>query len=129
MSRVSIYSSEAGRPDNLGLAIDTWHMAKLGDPHRNDCENSTADQIAWVELSDGHFHNLDDFVYEVTCDRRLPGEGEFDIRGYVQALQAAGYEGPWGVEVLSSDLGALPIEEAFQRAYETTIAQFSAGVA
>jgi hypothetical protein len=40
-----------------------------------------------------------------------------------------GYEGPWGVEVLSEALRALPIEEEFQRAYETTIAQFGAGVA
>jgi sugar phosphate isomerase/epimerase len=118
----------AGAPKNLGLAIDTWHMSKLGiAPEALAAVD--ADKIAWVELSDGHFHNLDDFVYEVTCDRRLPGEGEFDIPGYVTALQAAGYDGPWGVEVLSIDLRSLPFEENFQRAYETTNAQFSAGVA
>lgn len=117
----------AGAPQNLGLAIDTWHMAKL---------NITTEQlaavdgsrIAWVELSDGHFHNLDDFIYEVTCDRRLPGEGEFDISGYVAALQLAGYTGPVGVEVLSIDLRSLPFEEMFRRAYEATSAQFGAGV-
>lgn len=114
----------AGGPENLGLAIDTWHLAKLSIPTESLRELDAA-QIAWVELSDGHFHNLDDFVYEVTCDRRLPGEGEFDIPGYVQALQAAGYHDPWGVEVLSSDLRALPMEEAFTRAYETSIAQFA----
>jgi sugar phosphate isomerase/epimerase len=114
----------AGSPKNLGLAIDTWHMSKLSIPPDRLRELDIS-QIAWVELSDGHFHNLDDFVYEVTCDRRLPGEGEFDIPGYVDALQAAGYAEPWGVEVLSSDLRALPIEEAFTRTYETTIAQFA----
>jgi sugar phosphate isomerase/epimerase len=114
----------AGSPKNLGLAIDTWHMSKLLiAPER--LRELDISQIAWVELSDGHFYNLDDFVYEVTCDRRLPGEGEFDIRGYVQALQAAGYEDPWGVEVLSSDLRSLPMEEAFTRTYETTMAQFA----
>jgi sugar phosphate isomerase/epimerase len=115
----------AGAPKNLGLAIDTWHMSKLGiAPEKLAAVD--ADKIAWVELSDGHFHNLDDFVYEVTCDRRLPGEGEFDIPGYVAALQEAGYPGPWGVEVLSIDLRSLPLEETFRRAYETTSAQFSA---
>lgn len=118
----------AGAPKNLGLAIDTWHMSKLEIPPET-LAAVDAGKIVWVELSDGHFHNLDDFVYEVTCDRRLPGEGEFDIPGYVTALQAAGYDGPWGVEVLSSDLRSLPFEETFQRAYETTNAQFTAGVA
>jgi sugar phosphate isomerase/epimerase len=118
----------AGAPSNLGIAIDTWHMSKLGiSPEQLQAVD--IDKIAWVELSDGHFHNLDDFIYEVTCDRRLPGEGEFDIPGYVQAIQAAGYDQPWGVEVLSADLRSLPIEEAFTRSYETTSAQFAAGVA
>jgi hypothetical protein len=31
--------------------------------------------------------------------------------------------------VLSAELRSLPIEEEFNRAYETTLAQFSAGVA
>ncbi len=113
----------AGSPKNLGLAIDTWHMSKLSIKPEV-LRQVDISKIAWVELSDGHFYNLADFVYEVTCDRRLPGEGEFDIRGYVRALQAAGYQEPWGVEVLSSDLRALPIDEAFTRTYATTIAQF-----
>ena len=45
------------------------------------------------------------------------------------ACREIGYAGPWGVEVLSEDLRNLPIEEEFERAYETTIAQFGAGVA
>ena len=60
--------------------------------------------------------------------RKLPGEGEFDIPGYIEACQAVGYDGPWGVEVLSEELRNLPIEEEFKRAYETTVAQFRAGV-
>jgi sugar phosphate isomerase/epimerase len=119
---------QAGTPDNLGLGIDTWHLAKLGISTA-ELRALEPSQVAWVELSDGHFHNLDDFVYEVTCDRSLPGEGEFDIPGYVDALSAMGYPGPWGAEVLSAPLRELPIEEAFDRAFQTTSAQFAAGVA
>lgn len=120
--------ARAGSPSNLGIAIDTWHMSKLGiTPER--CSQLDAAKIAWVELSDGHWHDLDDFIYEVTCDRRLPGEGEFPIAEYVQAFQTAGYDQPWGVEVLSADLRALPIEEAFRRAFQTSAAQFQTGVA
>ena len=31
-----------------------------------------------------------------------------------------GYDGPWGVEVLSEELRNLPIEQIFERAYDTT---------
>ena len=64
---------------------------------------------------------------EVVNHRELPGEGDFPIRGYVAACRDAGYEGPWGVEVLSQKLRSLPIEQIFDRAYETTRAQLQGG--
>ena len=39
---------------------------------------------------------------------RCPGEGEFDIPGYIDACRDAGYAGPWGVEVLSEELRNQP---------------------
>ncbi len=112
---------------NGGLAVDTWHMAKLGIAPA-DLHRIPADRLTWVELSDGQFENLPDLVDETVNHRRLPGQGEFDIPGYVQACQEIGYEGPWGVEVLSEQLRNLPIEAEFDQAYETTAAQFGAGV-
>jgi hypothetical protein len=47
----------------------------------------------------------------------------------VDACREAGYPGPWGVEVLSAELRSLPIEQEFERAYETTAAQFGAAIA
>ena len=85
--------------------------------------------LAWVELSDGPVQYMDDPIDEVINHRLLPGEGEFDIPGYIDACRAVGYDGPWGVEVLSAKLRSLPLEEAATRAYETTAAQFGAGVA
>jgi sugar phosphate isomerase/epimerase len=117
----------ADRP-NGGLAIDTWHMGKLRIPPQ-ELTRIPARQIAWVELSDGRIEYMDDPIDEVINHRKLPGEGEFDIPGYIEALGEAGYPGPWGVEVLSEELRNLPIEEEFDRAYETTAAQFRAAVA
>jgi sugar phosphate isomerase/epimerase len=118
---------DAARP-NGGLAIDTWHMSKLGIP-TGDMQRIPREYLTWVELSDGQVATMDDPIDEVINHRNLPGEGEFDIPGYVEALQDAGYEGPWGVEVLSSALRSLPIEDEFDRAYETTMAQFTRRVA
>ncbi len=66
-----------------------------------------------------------DPIDEVINHRKLPGEGEFPIRDYVEAFREAGYTGPWGVEVLSEELRNLPIEEIFDRSYATTIAQLT----
>jgi len=118
--------TEAGRA-NGGLAIDTWHMGKLHIPPE-ELRRIPGAYMAWVELSDGPVEFMDDPIDEVINHRKLPGEGEFDIPGYIEALQAIGYDGPWGVEVLSEELRNLPIEEEFKRAYETTVAQFRAGV-
>jgi sugar phosphate isomerase/epimerase len=118
---------EADRP-NGGLGIDTWHMGKLRIAPEELARLRVSD-LAWVELSDGPVEFMDDPIDEVINHRQLPGEGEFDIPGYIEALSEAGYPGPWGVEVLSEELRNLPIEEEFDRAYETTVAQFRAGVA
>jgi sugar phosphate isomerase/epimerase len=118
--------AETRRP-NGGLAIDTWHMGKLRIP-AEELQRIPEGQLAWVELSDGPIQYMDDPIDEVINHRRLPGAGEFDIPGYIEACQALGYDGPWGVEVLSAELRSLPLEEAVKRAYETSAAQFGAGV-
>jgi len=113
---------EGADAPNGGLAIDTWHMSKLGIPP-DDLRAVPARHLGWVELSDGHYRNLPDPVDETINHRELPGEGEFPLREYVAAVRDAGYEGPWGVEVLSQKLRARPIEQIFDRAAETTRAQ------
>jgi sugar phosphate isomerase/epimerase len=118
--------TEAGRK-NGGLAIDTWHMGKLRIA-AEELRRIPRDQLAWVELSDGPVEFMDDPIDEVTNRRRLPGEGEFDISGYIEACQSIGYEGPWGAEIMSEELRALPLEKAVERTREACVAQFRAGV-
>jgi sugar phosphate isomerase/epimerase len=120
--RTALAIVEGADAPNGGLAIDTWHMSKLGIPP-DDLRAVPARHLGWVELSDGHYRNLPDPVDETINHRELPGEGEFPLREYVAAVRDAGYEGPWGVEVLSQKLRALPIEQIFDRAAETTRAQ------
>jgi sugar phosphate isomerase/epimerase len=112
---------------NGGLAIDVWHMTKLGIPP-SEVGRIPLRYLSWVELNDGRREDMPDLVDETVNHRLLPGEGEFDVRGYVDACRRAGYAGPWGVEVLSAELRELPMEEIFSRAYLTTSAQLSAPV-
>jgi sugar phosphate isomerase/epimerase len=112
----------AGAPNGV-IAVDTWHCAKLGISP-DDLRELPPELLGWVELSDGQYENMADPVDEVVNHRRLPGEGEFPLTADVAVFQELGYKGPWGVEVLSEELRSLPMEEIFERAYETTAAQF-----
>jgi sugar phosphate isomerase/epimerase len=113
---------EGANAPNGGLAIDTWHMAKLGiEPE--ELRRIQSRHLGWVELSDGRYENMPDLIDETVNHRRLPGEGEFPIRDYVAACREVGYDGPWGVEVLSEELRNLPIDQIFDRAYETSMSQ------
>ena len=108
---------------NGGIVIDTWHMSKLGIVP-DDLRRIPIEYLSWVELSDGRLDDMDDLVDETVNHRALPGEGEFDVRGFVDVCRDHGYPGPWGVEVLSEELRNNPIDVIFRRAYETTAAQF-----
>ena len=113
------------RARTAGLALDTWHLGKLRlEP--DDLRRIPPRFLSWVELCDGPYEYAEDRLDEVINRRKLPGEGEFPLQGYVAVCRELGYDGPWGVEVLSEELRSLPIEQIFDRAYETTIAQLAA---
>ena len=83
----------------------------------------------WVELSDGQYENMADPIDEVVNHRRLPGEGEFPIRAVVEVCQEFGYHGPVGRRGALGGAAQPADRQIFERAYETTAAQFGAGVA
>jgi sugar phosphate isomerase/epimerase len=116
---------EGAGAKNGGLVIDTWHMAKLGIAP-DDLKRISLPYLTWVELSDGKLEWMEDHIEETTRFRKLPGEGEFDIRGYIRAAQDAGYDDAWGIEVLSDELRAEPIEQMYRHAFDATMSQFQA---
>jgi sugar phosphate isomerase/epimerase len=81
--------------------------------------------VVGVELNDGTFKAPWSLHEDTVNHRRFCGEGEFDVKGFVGTVQRMGYEGPWGIEVLSEDLRKWPLEELTARAYATTIRQFN----
>jgi sugar phosphate isomerase/epimerase len=109
---------------NGGVAIDTWHMSKLGIAP-DELRRIPPQYLSWIELSDGQLEDMDDPIDETVNHRQLPGEGEFDLRAYIAVCEDCGYAGPWGVEVLSEDLRNNPIDVIFRRAYDATASQFA----
>jgi sugar phosphate isomerase/epimerase len=113
---------DAGHP-NGRLLLDTWHLSKAGvEPGALGAV--AIGSIGWVELSDGVFHHPATILEEVSAHRSLVGEGEFDIPAYLEAFRRCGYTGPYGVEICSAELEAMPIEEQYRVTYATTMSQF-----
>jgi sugar phosphate isomerase/epimerase len=117
---------EGAGAKNGGIMIDLWHVVKLGIPYE-EVARIPARYLLGVELNDGTLECPWSLHEDTVNHRRLCGEGEFDVKGFVDCLLKAGYRGPWGIEVLSQDLRKKPLEEAATRAFNTTIAQFPSG--
>jgi sugar phosphate isomerase/epimerase len=60
-------------------------------------------------------------LFEDTVERRLlGGDGCFDLTGLIGLLRNKGFDGPWGVEILSESFRRLPVREALQLAADST---------
>jgi sugar phosphate isomerase/epimerase len=108
---------------NGGIIIDLWHVVKLGIPFE-EVARIPARFLGGIELNDGMLKSTLELHEETINHRQLCGEGEFDVRGFISTMQAAGYSGPWGIEVLNAKMRDWPLEQLTQRVFSTTRAQF-----
>jgi len=109
--------------NNGGITFDLWHMVKLKIPY-DEIARVPIEYLLSVELNDGAFEAPWSLHEDTINHRRLCGEGEFDIRGFINCVQKAGYTWPYGIEVLSLELRQKPLEELTTRSFNTTLAQF-----
>jgi sugar phosphate isomerase/epimerase len=108
--------------DAGGLIIDVWHTERARTP---PAELATVPlrSIVGVELCDADAVQVGTLFEDTANRRRLCGQGSFDLRGCIRALRAAGWTGPWRVEILSEDFRLLPVREAAPAASTTAAAQ------
>jgi sugar phosphate isomerase/epimerase len=104
---------------NGGLALDLWHVVDL-DVSTSAIRELPAGTVVAAEVSDGE-RSPGPGTRRSMRDRRLPGDGDFDIADFVAAVRAAGFQGPWGVELLSAAIGDVGPAELARRAYRSTI--------
>ena len=114
---------EGANQPNGGLLLDIWHLQRGGIDF-NDISKIPARFIKSIELNDAHKYAIEPLWMDTIHKRVLPGDGTFDVPAFIKAVQAAGYEGPWGLEVLSDTHRMLPLEQMANSAYEKTMSQF-----
>jgi sugar phosphate isomerase/epimerase len=111
--------SKAARP-NGGLCVDSWHFFR-GCPDFRQLTAVDGGQIFMVQLNDGPQQpdtpqQMDDAVH----NRRLPGEGDFELQDFLRALNATGCQAPISIEVYSDPLSQLPSMAAARVAADAT---------
>ena len=96
----SLTMVEGAGAENGGIVFDLWHIVKLKIPYE-EVGRVPAQYLLSVELNDGTFEAPWSLHEDTVNHRRLCGDGEFDIKSFIECVQRAGYAGPWVIEVLS----------------------------
>lgn len=109
----------AGRA-NGGLCVDIWHHER-GARDLAMLAAIPAELVTMIQIDDGRrAPQHADFVTDTMHFRDLPGEGEFDVDGFLRLLWTNGARAPLSVEVMDDRLAALPAAEAAQRIADAT---------
>ena len=108
---------DAGDPPSLGIQFDVWHL--WNTPTLYDDIAREVDRFAGVHICDRR---------EPTrgwADRALPGEGGANVPDILRALDAAGWDGLYDIEIFSDDgtfgsaysdsYWTLPVDDAARR--------------
>jgi sugar phosphate isomerase/epimerase len=109
---------DAGDPPSVGIQFDVWHL--WNTPTLFDDIAAEAGRFVGVHVCD---HRVPTRGW---ADRALPGDGDADVPAILRALDAAGWDGLYDIEIFSDDgtfgseyedsYWAAPAEETLARA-------------
>jgi sugar phosphate isomerase/epimerase len=114
----------ASGASNAGLLLDVWHMGRAGIPYEA-LAGIPKELIIGVELDDADLAVRGTLLHDTMTHRRLCGEGELQPARFIAAVRRAGYQDPYGIEIISDAHRALPLEAAARLAIESARDQFA----
>ena len=128
-AKASQFVTEVGNP-NGGLIVDIWHVYRAGNTPEDLLTDLNPDHLFAVELNDASEPapgTSDEALWTDTIDaRKLPGEGDWDVPGFINVIRELGFDGAWGVEILSAEHRAKPLREEVESAIQAARAVFEA---
>ena len=84
---------------NVGLILDSFHtLSRKIDPAT--IRSIPGDKIFFVQLADAPLIEMD-LLYWSRHFRNMPGEGDLNVQGFMQAVMATGYSGPISLEIFN----------------------------
>ena len=93
---------EAAGVKDGGLLLDIWHMERNGIPN-SDIAALPPEMIVSIEINDAAAEVQGDLWQDTLNSRLLPGQGSFDIDGFLSAVYSTGFSGPVGIEIISAE--------------------------
>src|ERR1700722_20254241 len=105
---------------NGGTMLDNLHLQRIGIGCDEIVRELKPRDLIGGEVNDGTLATPVHFQDSVVNKRLLPGDGEFDIAGFLRALWSIGYDGPIGVEVLNEYIRKWHLKTAATEAYAKT---------
>jgi sugar phosphate isomerase/epimerase len=105
-----------------GLLVDAWHVFRADTSLQELRASLTPEMIFGVELNDAAEAVVGTLFEDTVNNRLLCGQGTFDLNGRVALLRDLEFDGPWGVEILSTSFRALPVRDALQIAAKSALA-------
>lgn len=110
---------------NGGLLLDIWHITRAGIDYR-ELTRIPKECIISVELCDASQSQVGSLLEDTLHRRKLCGEGDFNIPDFIRAVLATGYNGPFGVEIISEEQRLRPLDEAAKLSFASAMNQFAA---
>lgn len=104
---------------NCGVLLDSWHVFRAGTSVAEVRDSLTADILFGVELNDAADEVIEPLFYDSRDRRLFCGQGGFDLNGLIRAVADIGWQGPWGVEIISDEYRALEPKAALEQAHRT----------
>lgn len=110
---------------NAGVVLDIWHAYRGGTDYQLIADTLPLKYVFGVELDDGDATAVGSLLEDTFDNRRVCGQGDFDVPGFILAVRELGYTGPWGIEDMSVASRALPVDQALARARDGALACFA----
>ncbi len=102
---------------NAGMIVDSWHFFR-GGSSLNDLAATPPELIDSWQMNDTTLAPRADHIFADMTLRVMPGEGEFDLKGLMQALAATGTTAPGGIETFGPEMQDWPAERVARRSAE-----------
>ena len=95
---------------HLGLVLDSFHTLVRAEDW-SPLRELPADRIFFVQLGDAPRMNVDPLTLRRNHSR-MPGEGDFDVAGFLRAVLATGYSGTVSPEIFNEKTPESPLASA-----------------
>lgn len=106
--------------DHVGLILDSFHtLGRKIDPE--SIRAIPGDKIFFVQLADAPAIDMD-LLYWSRHFRNMPGEGDLEVRRFMQAVMAAGYTGPISLEIFNDQFRGSNAKATAQDGYRSLVA-------